>query len=220
MPQNYDAILFDMDGLMIDTERISMESWRRAADELDMPLSDQLLLDMVGLSMRRCTEFLSERLGSQDGAVALQNVGRRHYWQMLEHEEIPLKTGIEALLDWVDAQALPRAVATSTQRQLANIKLGRTGLSRYFDTVVAGDEVAHTKPAPDVYLAAARKLGVDPLRCVVLEDSIYGLHAGVAAGMRVILVPDLVTPPADQTHQALAVCKDLHQALDVLRQLA
>ncbi|OQS40397.1 hydrolase [Chromobacterium haemolyticum] len=220
MPQNYDAILFDMDGLMIDTERISMESWRRAADELDMALSDQLLLDMVGLSMRRCTEFLSERLGSQDDAVALQNVGRKHYWQMLEHEEIPLKRGIEALLDWALAQSLPRAVATSTQRQLADIKLGRTGLSRYFDTVVAGDEVAHTKPAPDVYLAAARKLGVDPLRCVVLEDSIYGLHAGVAAGMRVILVPDLVTPPADQTHQALAVCKDLHQALDVLRQLA
>lgn len=220
MPQSYDAILFDMDGLMIDTERISMESWRRAADELDMALSDQLLLDMVGLSMRRCTEFLSQRLDSHDNAVALQNVGRRHYWQMLEHEDIPLKTGIEALLDWADAQALPRAVATSTQRQLADIKLGRTGLSRYFDTVVAGDEVAHTKPAPDVYLAAARKLGVDPLRCVVLEDSIYGLHAGVAAGMRVILVPDLVTPPADQTHHALAVCQDLHQALDVLQQLA
>ncbi|WP_374421607.1 HAD family hydrolase [Chromobacterium sp.] len=220
MPQNYDAILFDMDGLMIDTERISMESWRRAADELDMTLSDQLLLDMVGLSMRRCTEFLSERLGSQDHAVALQNVGRRHYWQMLEHEEIPLKPGIEALLDWVREQKLPRAVATSTQRQLADIKLGRTGLASYFDTVVAGDEVAHTKPAPDVYLAAARKLGIDPLRCVVLEDSIYGLHAGVAAGMRVILVPDLVTPPADQTHHALAVCQDLHQALEVLQQLA
>ncbi|WP_337883147.1 HAD family phosphatase [Chromobacterium haemolyticum] len=220
MPQNYDAILLDMDGLMIDTERISMESWRRAADELDMTLSDQLLLDMVGLSMRRCTEFLSEKLGNQDDAVALQNVGRRHYWQMLEHEEIPLKRGIEALLDWALAQSLPRAVATSTQRQLADIKLGRTGLSRYFDTVVAGDEVAHTKPAPDVYLAAARKLGIDPQRCVVLEDSIYGLHAGVAAGMRVILVPDLVAPPADQTHHALAVCQDLHQALDVLRQLA
>ena len=216
MPQNYDAILFDMDGLMIDTERISMESWRRAADELDMTLSDQLLLDMVGLSMRRCTEFLSERLGSH--AVALQNVGRRHYWQMLEHEEIPLKRGIEALLDWVREQKLPRAVATSTQRQLADIKLGRTGLASYFDTVVAGDEVARP-PAPDVYLAAARKLGVDPLRCVVLEDSIYGLHAGVAAGMRVILVPDLVTPPATRPITRWRYAGP-HQALEVLQQLA
>ncbi|MDF0605618.1 HAD family phosphatase [Neisseriaceae bacterium TC5R-5] len=218
MPQHYDAVLFDMDGLMIDTEQISCESWRRAGQELNIPVAEEMLLGLVGLAMGRCLDYASDYLGDREQARLLQQEGRRHYWQMLEQDEIPLKKGIEEVLDWVVSQPLPRAVATSTQRRLADIKLSRSGLARYFSHSVAGDEVARTKPDPDIYLAAAKLLGVAPQRCMVLEDSVYGLQAALAAGMPVILVPDLVIPPAAVSRQALAVCQDLHQALVVLQQ--
>jgi len=218
MSRPFEAVLFDMDGLMIDSERMSLEAWRRAASELDMAgVDDTMLLGLIGLSVNRCVQRLETQLGDSVAALTLQRASSAIYWDMVEHETIPLKSGIETVLTWLEEHGVPRAVATSTQRSLVNIKLERCGLSRFFDAVVAGDEVARTKPAPDVYLAAAHKLGVDPDQCVVLEDSVYGMRAGLAAGMRVILVPDLVSPSAEDATRPHAVCGNLLEALDVLR---
>ncbi|OHX11524.1 HAD family hydrolase [Chromobacterium sphagni] len=219
MPRSFDALLFDMDGLMLDTERISNETWRRAGAELGIAIEDDMLMAMVGMSMPRCVRFVAEYLGDARQADLLQQGSHRHYSHMLQHEDIPLKTGILELLGWVREQGIPRAVATSTRRQIADLKLARSGLDDFFQITVAGDEVEHTKPAPDVYLEVSARLRVDPGRCLVLEDSSFGLQAGVAAGARVILVPDLLTPSAEDRASALAVCRDLHQALQLIRSL-
>lgn len=212
-------LLFDLDGLMIDSERIGHDSWRKAGEELGVPVSAELLDGLVGLAHGRTEAFATSILGNAELARILRSTSSRHYWKMLEEGEIPLKTGIIELLDWIAAQGITRAVATSTQRTLADLKLARSGLQPYFSVTVAGDEVTHTKPAPDLYLAAAAKLGVPPETCIVLEDSIYGLQAGRAAGMQVILVPDLAKPEDCHVSEALAVCADLHQALTVLKPL-
>jgi HAD superfamily hydrolase (TIGR01509 family) len=219
MEQRFDALLFDLDGLMIDTERISLDGWRKASAEFSVSLTETTLAGLVGLAHGRTEAYMTEQLGDADLARTLRAASSRHYHHAMNHGELPLKTGIENLLDWVQAQNIPRAVATSTQRSLADLKLGRSGLIRYFDVTVAGDEVAQTKPAPDLYLAAAAKLGVDPAGCIVLEDSYYGVLAARAAGMRVILVPDLLAKQEQRVEQAMAVCRDLNQALDLLKPL-
>ncbi|MBM2884257.1 HAD family hydrolase [Chromobacterium amazonense] len=219
MPRSFDALLFDMDGLMLDTERLSNETWRRAGAELGIEIQDEMLHAMVGMSFQNCIRFVEDYLGDAEAADRLQKGSDRHYQHILRHEEIPLKTGILELLRWVREQGIPRAVATSTRRHIADIKLQRSGLGEFFDVTVAGDEVARTKPAPDVYHDAAARLGVAARRCLVLEDSRMGLQAGVAAGARVILVPDLLSPSDDDRAAALAVCGDLHQALELIRAL-
>ncbi|WP_047243765.1 HAD family hydrolase [Chromobacterium subtsugae] len=219
MSRSFDALLFDMDGLMLDTERISNETWRRAGAELGIEIKEEMLDAMVGLSFKDCVDFVAEYLDDAEAADRLQLGSDKHYQHILRHEPIPLKTGILELLRWAEQQGIPRAVATSTQRFKADLKLTRSGLDAFFDITVAGDEVPRAKPAPDVYHAAASRLGVAPQRCLVLEDSRFGLQAGVAAGARVILVPDLLTPSAEDRASALAVCGDLHQALELIRAL-
>ncbi|MEN2425318.1 HAD family hydrolase [Chromobacterium vaccinii] len=219
MNRSFDALLFDMDGLMLDTETLSCAATRRAGAELGIQIDDAMLMGMVGLSEARCTRYIAEYLANEELAAQLQQTSRAGYRRMLEHEEIPLKPGIVELLDWAENQGIPRAVATSTRRAVADVKLARSGLARYFRHTIAGDEVARTKPEPDIYLAAAALLGAAPERCIVLEDSPYGMQAGVAAGSRVLLVPDLIGPSETQRAQALAVCGDLHQALALLRSL-
>ncbi|QEL55660.1 HAD family hydrolase [Chromobacterium paludis] len=219
MPRSFDALLFDMDGLMLDTERLSNETWRRAGAELGIEIREDMLQAMVGMSFQGCMRYVAEYLGDEEAADRLQKGSDKHYQHILRHEPIPLKAGILELLRWAEQNGIPRAVATSTQRLKADLKLGRSGLGAFFEITVAGDEVPRTKPAPDAYHAAAGRLGVAPQRCLVLEDSRMGLQAGVAAGARVILVPDLLTPSEDDRAAALAVCSDLHQALALIRTL-
>lgn len=214
------ALLFDMDGLMIDTEALSERVWRQTATEQGIPLSHAQLQMMVGLSTERCLQYLADTLPAGHDVQAFGQLARQRYHQMLHQEEIPLKPGILHLLDWCTRENLPRAVGTATQRTLADLKLTRTGLQRYFAHTVAGDEVAHSKPAPDVYLKAARLLGVTPADCIVLEDSAHGAQAALAANMRVIIVPDMAPPPAQIAKQALAVCQDLYAAQALLATLA
>lgn len=218
-PTSFAALLFDMDGLMIDTESLSANAWRDAASILGMPLPQIHIDAMVGLAMPLCLNYLITALGDEAQARELENLSRQRYHHALHQQDIPLKPGITQLLDWCVQQQIPRAVGTATQRQLADIKLGRTGLARYFEHSIAGDEVARTKPAPDVYLQAAARLQVAPENCIVLEDSCYGAQAALAANMRVIVVPDLQQPPAEIAKQALAVCQDLFAATTLLQQL-
>ncbi|SCK25181.1 HAD family phosphatase [Vogesella sp. LIG4] len=218
-PASFAALLFDMDGLMIDTESLSARAWQQAASALDIPLQQRHIDAMVGLAMPLCLRYLITELGDETQARELEAQSRRQYHQALHQQEIPLKPGITELLDWCHHLDIARAVGTATQRQLADIKLARTGLARYFEHTIAGDEVARTKPAPDVYLQAASRLGVAPEYCIVLEDSAYGAQAALAANMRVIIVPDMQQPPADIAKQALAVCQDLFEARKLLESL-
>jgi len=219
MNANMQAILFDMDGLMIDTESVSGHAWLRAAAEVGVAIPEQVILGMVGLSVNKCLDHVAAHFQDRSLAEKLSQRCRHHYHELMSTGELRLKPGIIEVLDWVQSQAIPHAVATSTQRLMCDIKLQRTGLGPYFQHTVAGDEVANTKPAPDVYLAAAALLDIAPAACVVLEDSLIGMRAALAAGMRVILVPDMLQPAAHETSDALAVCEDLHQALALLQTL-
>lgn len=203
-----DAVLFDMDGLMIESERALLQCWREASRALGLHhLDDALWLSFVGLSDRACAELLRERIDEAQLQALLHDLSQRYS----RHVEagLPLKPGILELLAELDQRNVPRAVVTSTRRERAMQKLERCGLLQHFDIVVTGSDVVHSKPAPDIYLLAAERLRVAPARCVVLEDSVPGVRAALAAGMTPIQVPDLVIP--DETARALG-----HRIVDSL----
>jgi HAD superfamily hydrolase (TIGR01509 family) len=203
-----DAVLFDMDGLMIESERALLQCWREAAQGLGLAqLDDALWLSFVGLSDRVCADLLRERLDEAQVQALLQETQDRYDRHV--DAGLPLKAGVLELLAELGRRNIPRAVVTSTRRERALQKLERCGLLPHFDIVVTGSDVANPKPAPDIYLLAAERLCVSPARCVVLEDSVPGVRAALAAGMTPIQVPDLVVP--DEAARALG-----HRIVDSL----
>lgn len=187
-----DAVIFDMDGLMIDSERVSIACWTQAARELQLPIEDDFWLRMVGLGDRDCEHLLLQRIESLQVTALF---ARCHdLYEARTQAGLPLRPGILELLQLLHEHGIPRAVATSTRQPRASRKLHAAGLLPFFELVVTSSDVSHPKPAPDIYLLAAHKLGKDPARCLALEDSPAGIRAAVGAGMTAIQVPDLVHP--------------------------
>ncbi len=211
------AVLFDMDGLMIDSERVSREAWQDAARELSRPLGFEVIASMTGLSVSGCTARLAALGYSGPDTEKLITYWRRRYRERLHEGEVQHKPGIIETLQWVKAAGLKCAVASSTERVLLDLKLDAAGLAGYFDATVAGNEVTQAKPAPDVYLAAAQRLAEPVECCVALEDSPIGMQSALAAGIPVIQVPDLLTADEPLAKQALAICNTLLDTLPVLQ---
>lgn len=196
---------------MIDTERMAQLAWQRAGAEFGFTLPDTLYLQAVGRTAQATETLFRAGLGA-DFPFAAVYARKQHYlYTAIEEEGIPTKTGLAELLDLVERQGIAKAVATSTARVLAIKKLTAAKLLHHFGTMVCGDEVAQGKPAPDIFLAAAAKLGVAPAHCLVLEDSSAGIQAAHAAGMRAVWVPDLIQPSPEITPLAYCVVQDLHQ---------
>lgn len=189
-----EAVIFDMDGLMLDTERIALRVVAEAAAALGYPWRTEIGLAMVGLNARDSDAVAAMHLGPAYPVEPLRDEFAARYQRALESEPIPRKPGLLELLEWIESQALMKAVATSTKRERAQIKLSRAGLGGRFPVLVAGDEVERGKPAPDIFLAAAAAIGVSPRHCLVLEDSGPGVLGALAAGMQVIMVPDVLPP--------------------------
>lgn len=209
-----EAVIFDMDGLMIDSERVSLACWSQAAGEQALPFSDDFWLGMVGLGDRDCEQRLLQHISADEVAALF---ARCHdLYEERTQQGLPLRPGIVEILQLLQAHDIPRAVATSTRQPRASRKLAATGLLAYFDHVVTSSDVAHPKPAPDIYLLAAQKLGKDPSRCLALEDSPAGIRAAVSAGMTAIQVPDLVHPDEALRalgHRIVSSLRDAHALL-------
>ncbi|VXB20854.1 Hydrolase [Luteimonas sp. 9C] len=189
------AVLFDMDGLMLDSERAILESLRAAALDHRVDIDPDWWLCLIGHTEAVCRARLGAHIGHA-AAGALLADGHARYVAVAE-AGVPHRPGVVALLELLVAHDMPRAVATSTRSPLAQRKLAAAGLLTYFDEVCTSSDVAQPKPAPDVYLLAAERLGVPPARCLVLEDSPTGVRAALAAGMTVVQVPDLLAPDDD-----------------------
>lgn len=200
------AVIFDMDGLLIDSERVMLQCWRETAAAQSLGLDDAVWLSMVGLHDKGCAELLDGLLGAER-ARRLTLECKRGY-DLLVEDGLPLKAGARELLQDLFDLGVPLAVATSTRGERARIKLARSGIDGYFNHVVTSSDVAHAKPAPDLYLLAAERLGIPSGECIAIEDSEFGVRAASAAGMRVIQVPDLV-PATDPTRSLATVVESL-----------
>ncbi len=190
------AVIFDMDGLLLDTEPVALRAWEHAARELAIEFDLGLCRQMIGRNFRDCSALIRARYGDDYPVERLTQTWGASYDAIIADEGVSLKPGIHVLLDLLEERMIAAAVATSTRRERASAKLQNAGLMHRFAVLVGGDEVQAGKPAPDTFLLAAKRLGVAAARCVVLEDSEPGVMAAWAADMMPIMIPDLHPPSA------------------------
>lgn len=207
------AVIFDMDGLLLDTESLYRIIWKQACSELGYEISDDFYAAFVGRPTADCESLLSHTFDAFQ--IERCRERRKVLWtENLAGDGIQLKAGVLELLDFLEQRGLPRAIATSTHRVEAEEYLGELG-SR-FQVVATGDEVRRGKPAPDIFKLAASRLGVEPGNCLVLEDSPLGATGALAAGMTVVIVRDVVQPTEELARRAHRVCPSLHAVREML----
>ncbi len=179
---------------MLDTEPLYKVAWQTASAELGYKLDDPSYATLVGRQTEDCEQVLLEQFGS-DFPLDRFRVRWPELWQAeVTANGIQQKPGLLEFLAFLDRQGLPVAVATSSETDYTVFSLRHAGLEGRFEVVVTGDQVARGKPAPDIYLEAARRLRVDPAECVALEDSEAGILAARGAGMIALLIPDWTSP--------------------------
>jgi len=201
------AVIFDMDGLMIDSEVIYQMAWRRAIREFEREMPDAVFRRFLGRTSSDSHTLLADIFGPDfDVGGFLSRCSAIADDHIVTHG-IPHKPGLGELLDSLESNGTPKAVATSTRREWALRSLG--SLAARFEVLTTGDEVTRGKPAPDIFLLCAERLNAAPHECLVLEDSEAGIHAAHAAGMRAIMVPDLVEPTDEIRGLAWRVCASL-----------
>lgn len=188
------AFIFDMDGLMFDTERVFIGAWDYAGEKMGLGKAGYMVLRTLGMNTEACNQAWRDEFGSDVDILAMWNYSREYLEDYYSKYTVSAKKGLHELLTYLKSQGYPLAVASSTKRMKVENNLQSAGVRHYFDVVIAGDMVEKSKPEPDIYLRAAAELGVKPEDCTALEDSRNGLLAARAAGMRVIMVPDLWQP--------------------------
>lgn len=204
------AVIFDMDGLMLDTESLGPQTWRDAAAMTGVDFDLDLLPGMTGRNYRDTRVFLREHYGPAYPVERLTAACLTAFDAIVAREGIAQKPGLRELLDWLEGESVVRAVATSTRRDRAEAQLAQQGLLARFAALVGGNEVEFGKPAPDIFLLAASRLDVAASDCVVLEDSEPGVRAALAAGMMPIMVPDLHRPSESLLAREPLVLSSLH----------
>lgn len=192
--KHFSACIFDMDGLLIDSERLALETFRSTCDQFGTGDLTSLFNRLLGTNLQLEKKILKEELEGVIDHIAFGNAWSEKYIRATSEKPVPLRKGVLDVLEYLQSNNIPRAVATSTATERATEKLQKSGIWDYFNLIVGGEQVAESKPAPDIFLKAALKLSVAPARCLAFEDSNNGVRAAAAAGMTVVQIPDLIQP--------------------------
>ena len=209
------GIIFDMDGILIDSERQSNEGWLWAAGQLGVDMPMWLIDSFKGAPAELCCKFFDDYYKGVIDYWEAKELRTQHVYKIRE----TVKNGVKDIFEYIRNNGLKCAVATSTRRESAEKTLHEIGVWDYLDAVVYGDEVEHGKPEPDIFLRAAKAIGVNPSEAVVVEDSINGIKAGYAADMRVVHIPDTIAIDDDIRKLTYMVCADLNGLIDVVESI-
>ena len=206
------SVIFDMDGLMLDTQRMATNAWKRATKILGFILTEELTLRLIGRNILDSNAILTIELGNEFPVQDCRNLAMEIFSEDISKNGISVKPGLWSLLDYLEEESINIAVATSTPRELTIQRLELTKLIYRFQIIVTGDEVHNGKPSPDIFLETSVLLDTYPTNCVVLEDSFAGIRAAYNAKMIPIMVPDLLEPTDEIKCLAHAVVPSLNEA--------
>jgi HAD superfamily hydrolase (TIGR01509 family) len=206
------AVVFDMDGVLIDSEPIIRAAAQLAALEIDRTVSDEFYASVLGLPGAQVEAAFTREFGRDFPIAEYRQRFERRYREQVSTRGLAAKPGVSALLERLTECGVPIAVATSTRAGNAQDALAAAGILVHLPVCVTGDQVQLGKPAPEIFLVAAARLGIQAPHCIAVEDSEVGARAAVAAGMFTLLVPDLKPPSLELAGMVSEVLESMPQA--------
>lgn len=211
-----DAVIFDMDGVIFDSERLVLECWEKIGAEYHLEGMREAFLPCIGTNNTRTREIVLEYYGENFPYDEFCRESSRLYHSIVDQGGLPVKTGVRELLSYLQDNRVPVAVASSTRLAVVTQELQQAGLYRYFSIVMGGDQLKRSKPEPDIYLMTCEKLGVRPDYSYAIEDSYNGIRSAYSAGMKPIMVPDMLPPTEEMQDKSVIVLGDLIQVMNWL----
>lgn len=215
LPNAVQAAIFDMDGTLLDTERLYLRAISEACSAMRLQADDGFFLQMLGTPWSNCYALLERQFG--DGFVRVRfDALFEERFDAFTRDGVPVKPGVRELLAHLQSRSTPMAVATSTNGEIARRHLERAGLLDYFAVQITADMVKEAKPAPETFLRAAEELDIASKYCLALEDSPAGVHSAASSGAMTIMVPDMAPATAAERSVCVAVVRTMYDVLDYL----
>jgi len=210
------AVIFDMDGLLLDTEKLLVRFWVQAANEAGFPMTRENALAIRSLHRSFAVPYLRGLFGERFDYVKIRSRRMELMNEYLSENPLEVKDGARELLDFLRERGILAAVATATDLERTEKYLTRAGLFGCFDKIVCASMVERGKPEPDIYIYAARELGFEPRECAALEDSPNGVRSAAGAGCKTIMIPDLTEPDAELSELICARCDSLRNVINII----
>lgn len=211
MKQSGISVIFDMDGTIFDTERLVLDCWERIGKKHGIPGIREVFMRCIGTNKVRTQEIVFEHYGKEFPYEKFSEESSVLFHEIEDKEGIPVKPGAVELLKYLSENKVPLGLASSTRLAVVTQEMKVAGLYDYFQVVVGGDLLKNSKPAPDIYLMACERMGVLPGNTYAIEDSYNGIRSAHSAGMRPVMVPDLMPATEEMRRLSVAVFEDLFQ---------
>lgn len=216
---DYDVVIFDMDGIIFDSERAFMGCWVEIAGKYNISGIERVYLECTGATMERVKEIMLEAYGSDFDYESFSAEAVEIFLDRYKGGKMPIKKGVFELLEYLKKEGKKIALASSSYKPLVTQYLTDANLIGFFDEIVCGDMVSRSKPFPDIFLMACEKVSVEPDMAFAVEDSFNGISAAYAGGLRALMVPDLRQPNEDIRSKSEAVLESLNDVVDYLEAL-
>lgn len=212
------AVIFDMDGVLFDTERLCERSWLAVAEAHGLPGMEEIFPRCIGLNANDSRRIVMDAYGEDFDYPGFREEASVWFWDYIEKNGLPVMAGVGEILAWLKENNWKVGLASSTRRSSVLNHLEQAGLRDYFPVIITGDMVEHSKPQPDIYLLACRELGVEPGQAYAIEDSPNGIRAAYRAGMVPLMVPDMIAPDEEMKALSHGIFENLTEVLNYLKQ--
>lgn len=206
------AVVFDMDGVLFDTERLCKDCWIALSKEYEIPNMEEVYALCIGVNVQATRQIVYENYGKDFPFEEYDRRASEMYNRYIAEHGVPVKDGVRETLEALAKAGVKIAVASSTRREKVLRLLASAGIDRYFTAVVGGDTVTHSKPHPEIFLKACEALGVTPEESIAVEDSHNGIRSAHAAGMAPVMVPDLLPVTEEMRELSAYVAEDMNDA--------
>ncbi len=210
----YKAVIFDMDGVIFDSERLVLECWKEIAKRENIEDMEEVFRRCIGTNTQKTKEILFEHYGQEFAYDNFRNEASKLFHSRYDNGRLPMKKGIKELLLYLKEQGIRIGLASSTRYKVVHQELQDAGILSYFQSLTCGDMVKQSKPEPEIFLKACESLSVDAKEAIAIEDSFNGIRAAHRAGMLAVMVPDMVAPNEEMRELAGKIFKDLLEVKD------